>query len=180
VALVLAAAQLLDVTSAPTLRGLAPILPASARLLILGSMPGAESLRLQQYYAHPRNAFWPIICDWLGVAPSSSYSDRCQALASAGVALWDVLASCSRAGSLDSAIDLATAQPNDFAKLFAAHPDLNKVCCNGATAYRLFVRQVLPTLPTTPQCVQLPSTSPANAAVAVSEKLERWRLGLGA
>jgi double-stranded uracil-DNA glycosylase len=168
------------VTSAPALLGLPPILPVSARLLIVGSMPGAESLRLQQYYAHPRNAFWPIICDWLGVSLEAAYSDRCQALSEAGIALWDVLASCHRAGSLDSAIDLATAQPNDFQSLFAAHPQLQKVCCNGATAYRLFVRQVLPTLSTKPVCVQLPSTSPANAGVTGSEKRERWGDGLAA
>ncbi len=167
-------------TRVSPLLGLPPILPTSARLLILGSMPGAESLRLQQYYAHPRNAFWPIICDWLGISPDAPYVERCQALSAAGIALWDVLASCHRAGSLDSAIDLATAQPNDFQSLFAAHPDLQKVCCNGATAYKLFVRQVLPTLPSTPACVQLPSTSPANAGVTISRKRALWRVGLGA
>ncbi len=159
---------------APALLGLAPILPANPRLLILGSMPGAESLRLQQYYAHPRNAFWPIICDWLGVSTDASYSERCQSLSAAGIALWDVLASCHRTGSLDSAIELATAQPNDFRSLFATHPQLQKVCCNGATAYKLFVRRVLPTLSTKPECVQLPSTSPANAGMTGSKKRTLW------
>jgi hypoxanthine-DNA glycosylase len=165
----------------PALAGLPPILGSSPRVLILGSMPGAESLRMQQYYAHSRNAFWPILCDWLGLAPETPYASRCKALTAAGLALWDVLGRCHREGSLDSAIDLARAQLNDFPTLFAAHPGVQRVGCNGATAHRLFVQRAMPTLPIRShelQILKLPSTSPAHAGMRYAEKLARWREGL--
>ncbi len=113
---------------AEPLRSFAPLLPAgtqspgSARVLVLGSMPGRASLDAQQYYAHPRNAFWPIVAAHCGIDPASDYPTRVQALLDAGIVLWDVLAQCRRPGSLDSAIELADAQPNAIAELLDAHP----------------------------------------------------------
>jgi len=101
------------------LQSLAPVAHANAKVLILGSMPGAESLAQQQYYAHPRNAFWPIMASLYGFAADLPYALRLQQLTAHGVALWDVLAYCEREGSLDSAI--RNEQPNDFHRFFAAH-----------------------------------------------------------
>lgn len=162
--------------------GLAPAGAAQPRVLVLGSMPGVASLRAQRYYAHPRNAFWRIAGDCLGFDAGLSYEARLAALASAGVALWDVLAACERPGSLDSAIDRATARPNDFEAFFATRPGIVRLCFNGAAAADLYERRVLPSLPARPgeetAHFRLPSTSPAHAAMSYSDKLAAWRQGL--
>ena len=149
----------------------------TARVLVLGSMPGAASLRAQQYYAHPRNSFWPIMARIAGFDAASPYGERVHALTRAGFAVWDVLRSCVRSGSLDSAIQAGTQVPNDFASFFAEHPGIRVVCFNGAKAATLFARHVTPTLPSTLELelLQLPSTSPANAGVSRAEKLRAWR-----
>ncbi len=157
-----------------------PIAAAGARLLILGSMPGERSLAAREYYAHPQNAFWPLCAAILGFDPSAPYAERTARLTRAGIALWDVLASCERSGSLDAAIDRASARPNDFARFFAAHPGIRTVLCNGTTAHTLFVRRVLPTLrarPGSPALTvhRLPSTSPAHAGLTRTQKLATWR-----
>lgn len=153
-----------------------PIENAAARVLILGSMPGKESLRAQQYYAHPRNAFWSILGELVGATPTLVYDARAEVLKSAGIALWDVLASCTRDGSLDSAIDAASSEPNDFASFFSAHPGITRVYFNGAMAESSFRKLVLPSLAIRPLHYQrLPSTSPANAAIPYQRKLEAWR-----
>ncbi|MEJ0063757.1 MAG: DNA-deoxyinosine glycosylase [Alphaproteobacteria bacterium] len=160
-----------------------PIADPSARLLILGSMPGEASLREQQYYAHPRNLFWPIISEIMGVAPSLPYDARVQALKTRGIALWDVLESCIRISSLDSAIDRASEKPNDFRSFFRSHPDIGRVFFNGAKAEECYRRYILPSLADefpTLEYRRLPSTSPAHASLRYEEKLEIWRAGIGA
>lgn len=151
-----------------------------ARVVVLGSMPGVASLRQQQYYAHPRNAFWPIAASVFGFDAQASYQARSEALVCAGVALWDVLQACERPGSLDANIDAATIVPNDFAAFFAAHADIGRVCFNGAKAAALYRRHVLPvlTLERELQYFDLPSTSPAHAAMSQQEKLALWRHAL--
>ena len=146
-------------------------------MLILGSMPGVASLRLQQYYGHPQNAFWKIVGAVLGFDAALSYQQRTQALVRHKVALWDVLAACVREGSLDSSIDLSSIVPNDFAAFFKRHPHIRRVCFNGAAAANMYQRQVLPGLATVRPIdyVRLPSTSPAHAGMLFAAKLVRWR-----
>jgi hypoxanthine-DNA glycosylase len=126
--------------------GFPPVARHDARVLVLGSMPGAASLAAGRYYAHPRNAFWPIAGALFGFGADAPYDERLAGLTAAGVALWDVLAACERPGSLDAAIDRATARTNDFVAFFAAHPRLSAVACNGGAAHELFRRRVLPRL----------------------------------
>ena len=162
--------------ASPLCRSFAPACAADARVLVLGSMPGAASLAAAEYYAHPRNAFWPIMGALFGTGPELPYRERLQGLNAAGVALWDVIASCARAGSLDSAITPASVVANDFAQLFRDCPRIGHVFFNGAAAEAAFHRHVrgrvaLPALHFT----RLPSTSPAHAARNFAAKLEAWQ-----
>ncbi len=139
-------------------------------------MPGAASLAAAQYYAHPRNAFWPIMGALFGAGPELPYPERLQRLKDAGVALWDVIAGCERRGSLDSAITPASIEANDFAGLFRDCPHIGHVFFNGTAAETVFRRHVrgriaLPALHFT----RLPSTSPAHAARSFEAKLAAWQ-----
>ncbi|MFW2403554.1 MAG: DNA-deoxyinosine glycosylase [Gammaproteobacteria bacterium] len=147
------------------------------RVLILGSMPGIASLEQNQYYAHPRNAFWRIMGDLFGIDPGLPYAQRLRALSECEIALWDVLESCFRPGSLDSSIDNDTVRANDFATLFAGHPTIRYVFFNGGKAADVFRRRVVPGLDDGARAVvlhTLPSTSPAHAARSYEEKLTAW------
>jgi hypoxanthine-DNA glycosylase len=149
-----------------------PVADSRASVLILGSLPGAESLRRGEYYAHPRNAFWRLVGAVIGreLAPLP-YGERVAALRDAGLAVSDVIASASRRGSLDAAIrDPATA---DVEALVAQLPALSAVAFNGATAARLGRRQ-LSGLGGSIVLIDLPSSSPAFAAMPYDEKLRRW------
>ncbi|NQD37055.1 DNA-deoxyinosine glycosylase [Permianibacter sp. IMCC34836] len=146
-----------------------------ARVLILGTMPGVASLQAQQYYAHPRNAFWPIMATLLEFDVALPYPQRVAALQAGRIAVWDVLASCERPGSLDSAIARASEVPNDFPALFRQCRHLRAVACNGGTAFTLFRRHVLPVVDMTGiALLQLPSTSPAHAGKSLAAKLKAW------
>ena len=147
------------------------------RVLILGTMPGKVSLRERQYYAHPQNGFWRIIGGILGFDPASPYDARVAAVQSAGIAVWDVLKSCIRESSLDSAIDASSVVPNDFAAFLAEHPQIRRICFNGARAEALYMKHVRPRLAADPDAryLRLPSTSPANASLALSEKARAWQ-----
>jgi len=165
--------------SGPRLWSLPPVSACGARVLILGSMPGAASLAAQRYYAHPRNQFWSIVGSVTGTRPELPYTRRLAALRGSGIALWDVIASCRRHGSLDAAIDTASLTVNDFAGFFGRHPAIGSVLFNGATAEALFRRLVLPTLGArTLELVRLPSTSPAHAASSHAHKLGAWQRAL--
>jgi len=158
--------------------GFPPIENPNARVLILGSMPGIASLRAGQYYAHPRNQFWPIMGALLGHNLAElAYPERVQCLIDAGIALWDVLQSCQRPGSLDADIAPASIIANDFATFFARHPAITHVYFNGTAAERHFNQRVRPLLQTRPlHYLRLPSTSPAHAALNYPAKLDAWRV----
>jgi double-stranded uracil-DNA glycosylase len=133
---------------------------------------------MQQYYAHPQNAFWRIIAQLFGASPQLSYQRRVRLLKDHHIALWDVLAAAERPGSLDSAIVHASALTNDFASFFRAHPHIRRVFFNGRKAADLYRRFVLPDLGQQFDGVHyecLPSTSPAHAGMTFAKKLERWK-----
>ncbi len=156
-----------------------PLSRPDARVLVLGSMPGVASLQAGRYYAHPRNAFWPIMATLFGFAVDLPYAGRVERLLAAGVAVWDVLQACERAGSGDADIDPASVAVNDFAGFFAAHPQMNAVFLNGATAAAFFQRRVWPgvqALRPALTATTLPSTSPAHAGLRPADKLDRWRV----
>ncbi len=157
------------------LTSLPPVVDDRTRVLVLGSMPGQLSLVMQQYYAHPRNVFWRIMNDLLGVCARADYRLRLEGLRSAWIGLWDVLRLCERPGSLDSAIVRDSMEVNDFATFFAAHPGISRVVFNGAKAEQVFWRLVAPSLQLPVPAVRLPSTSPANAAIPYDAKLQAWR-----
>ncbi|MFY0663504.1 MAG: DNA-deoxyinosine glycosylase [Natronospirillum sp.] len=162
-------------TAAATVHSFPPIEPPQARVLILGSMPGVASLNAHQYYAHPRNAFWPIMSALFGAGPDLPYDERVAVLQAHGIAVWDVLASCERPGSLDAAITKTSMVPNNFEDFLAHHPQVRHIFFNGGTAEQSFRRQVLPKLDADRLVLQrLPSTSPAHAALSLTQKLAAW------
>jgi hypoxanthine-DNA glycosylase len=155
---------------APRLVGLGPVLARNTRLVVLGSFPGVASLAAQQYYAHPRNHFWPILSALFGInLLALPYPKRLAQVRARGVGLWDVYASCTRMGSLDSAIQ--DAQLNDLAGLRRRAPALSGVAHNGGESAR--AREVTQTLGVSVH--RLPSTSPANASWSFERKLTAWR-----
>ena len=161
--------------TSPLLQGFPPVVDDDARVLILGSFPSALSLAARQYYANPRNAFWPITGELFGFEPDAPYEMRLAALRSHGVALWDVLHRCRRAGSADSAIDPKSLVVNDFTQLFADYPGIVRVYFNGAKAAELYRRLADPADPADRvDYRRLPSTSPAHA-VSAGTKLAAWR-----
>lgn len=162
----------------PIARSFPPLARPSARVLILGSMPGEESLRRRQYYAFRQNQFWPIIGELFGIDPSLPYEERVARLVAQDVAVWDVLKRCEREGSLDGNIRPETEVPNDFKRFFREHPRLRAVFFNGAKSEHAFRRHVLPHLgerAASLRFARLPSTSPAHAGMPKAAKLAAWR-----
>ncbi len=174
----------------PSIQSFQPVAPKNAKVLILGSMPGSISLTANQYYANPQNAFWRIIAKLLGFDFSAPYTERVAALKSARIALWDVLQSCTREGSLDSRIARDTEVANNFGAFFETHKHITHVFFNGATAEACFKRHVINTIsnntnkninnfanlaPRPLHYCRLPSTSPANATLSLAEKYQAWQ-----
>jgi hypoxanthine-DNA glycosylase len=150
--------------------GFAPVVDADTRLLILGSLPGDASLKAAQYYAHPRNGFWPLIGGVLDEHLAAlSYPERLERLKARGVGLWDVIASAQRSGSLDAAIKSPEAA--DLRGLIQDLPELRAVAFNGGLAAKLG-RRILANLAGL-ALVDLPSSSPAHA-ISLSAKAEIW------
>ena len=158
--------------SAPA-AGFPPIARSDARILILGSLPGKRSLEKAQYYAHRQNAFWRIMAELFGI--EGDYACRCRQLVAHRIAVWDVLASSVRPGSMDADIRLDTAEANDFAGFLSDHVQIERICFNGRKAEQMFRKLVVPGLTgILPDLVSLPSTSPAHAALSFDNKLEIW------
>jgi hypoxanthine-DNA glycosylase len=158
--------------TSPLLRGLPPIVGDGARMLILGNMPSMMSLGARQYYANPRNGFWRIMGEILGFDGLAPYDDRVLALRAHGVAVWDVLHSCRRVGSLDSAVEPPSMVANDFGHLCHTYPTIKRVLFNGAAAEKNFGRLVC--IDRAIRCVRVPSTSPAQT-MRYEDKLRAWR-----
>lgn len=157
------------------LHGLAPLTGPAPRILILGNMPSAMSLAGGQYYGNPRNAFWPIVADIFGFDPAAAYPRRVAALISHDIAVWDVLRSCRRAGSLDAAVERDSMVPNDFGTFFGDHREIDLVVFNGAAAQANYRRLVAHT--PAAESLRLPSTSPAHT-MRFADKLSAWRAAL--
>jgi hypoxanthine-DNA glycosylase len=159
-------------------RSFPPIARENATVVILGSMPGRESLQRRQYYAHPRNAFWPIMGTLYGLT-GSGYEEKTRELAEKGVAFWDVLKACFRSGSLDANIDDSTIIVNDFQDFFNRHPKVIHIFFNGAKADAVYRKHVLPRLDSHRAdlpLTRLPSTSPAHAGMSLEQKARAWRV----
>lgn len=162
-----------------SITGFAEVAGSDARVLILGSMPGDASLQAGQYYAHPRNAFWPIMGALFGAGPERPYAERLALLRQRRIALWDVVHRCVRPGSLDARIERDSVEANDFSGLFRHAPRLRAVFFNGRAAETLYRRHVMPLHPDAGRHVAyhvLPSTSPAHAAMSRADKQARWAL----
>jgi TDG/mug DNA glycosylase family protein len=150
-------------------RGLLPATGPEPLVLILGSFPSVLSLAHGEYYGNPRNQFWAVMEELFSIPAALPYPERTLRLTQAGVALWDVVAACSRPGSADSRIRHPL--PNDITGFVRAHPSVRLIALNGSTAGRLYHR--LCEAPGVTSVI-LPSTSPANAAVTFGEKVRRW------
>ena len=151
----------------PAVNGFAPLAGPGARVLILGNAPSVLALAKQQYYGNPQNAFWRIMAGLFGCPADAPYADRCAALTANGIAVWDVLRFCRRAGSLDSAVERDSMVANDFGALFGAQPSIERVYFNGAAAEANYRRLVGVDART---YTRLPSTSPAHTLSFVAKR----------
>ncbi len=147
-----------------------PVENADSKILVLGSLPSEISLEKTEYYGNPRNAFWRIMFDIFGEEFSENYDKKCDLVLRHNIALWDVVKSAEREGSLDS--DIKNYVVNDFEEFISSHKSLEKIILNGGKSYELFSRYCKNVKI---QAVKLPSTSPANARLSYTEKLDAWR-----
>jgi hypoxanthine-DNA glycosylase len=157
--------------------GFPPVCTGADLVLVLGSFPGRASLQKNQYYAHPYNGFWPIMGELLGFDHTREYGERVGFLNRNRVALWDVLTSCSREGSLDSSIRKDSMIINEFDDFFENNRSIHTIFFNGAVAEAEFRKRVLTTKPLDKRKFvlhRLPSTSPALATLSLSQKIQAW------
>ena len=148
-----------------------PIANKDSKILILGSIPGVKSLEMQQYYAHPQNKFWKIICEIFNEEFTTNYQQRIEILEKHHIALWDVIDTCERKGSLDS--EIRNEEANKIEELLQNFPNIKAIFCNGQKSYKN-LQKILPKdfyLP----IIVLPSTSPAHASLRYEEKLLSWQ-----
>lgn len=155
---------------------LLPIVDSATRVLIVGSMPGKQSLEKQQYYGNPRNHFWPIMGELLEIAIPNDYTERIELLKNNAIGLWDTIATCEREGSLDATI--RNEQPNDFQTLFEQYPNIQLVLFNGAKAFEVFKKHIGLELLDGRAYKKMPSTSPipGKNIKTFTEKLNDWRI----
>jgi len=153
------------------IRSFDPIADTRSRVLVLGTMPGVMSLQKQQYYGHPRNAFWPVMASLCGVELPHEYDRRRAMLLDAGIALWDVCRQCEREGSLDS--NICNEEPNEIPALLRRYPGIRAIAFNGKGAEKLF-RRYFGAYADVFETLVLPSTSPAYT-LTFERKLEGWQ-----
>ncbi|WP_413460370.1 DNA-deoxyinosine glycosylase [Herbaspirillum huttiense] len=155
------------------LASFAPVVAPDTRILILGSLPGTASLAIRQYYGHPRNAFWRLVGEVIGVdLYAMDYAARLATLLQHRIGLWDVIAHARRIGSLDS--EIRDHSGNDLLTLIARLPALETIAFNGGTAGKIGIK-ALGAKAENYRVVVLPSSSPAHAALAYEDKLARWK-----
>jgi len=160
-------------TTDPLLASFAPVVARDTRILILGSLPGTASLAIRQYYGHPRNAFWRLVGEVIGVdLYAMDYAARLATLLQHRIGLWDVIAQARRIGSLDS--EIRDHSGNDLLALIARLPALETIAFNGGTAGKIGIK-ALGAKAENYRVVVLPSSSPAHAALAYEDKLARWK-----
>lgn len=147
-----------------------PIIDIHSEILILGSIPGVKSLEKQQYYAHPQNKFWKIIFELLQEDFTDDYSERIEVIRKHHIALWDVIDSCERKGSLDS--EIKNEEANQIEELLESYPNIKAIFCNGGKSYRS-LQKMLDKNYKIPVFL-LPSTSPLHT-ISFEKKLEEWR-----
>lgn len=152
------------------IKSFAPVIDANSSILILGSIPSAKSLAESEYYAHPQNAFWFIMSEIFCFDRNLKYKERLEILLKNRIALHDVIRSCERNGSLDSAIKKAKHQ--DFERFFKKYPKIEHVICNGGKSYSEFTK----VYKGDKKVYKFPSTSPAFAKMSKEAKLEAWRI----
>jgi hypoxanthine-DNA glycosylase len=160
------------------LQALPQVAASDARLLVLGSMPGAESLRRQQYYANPRNQFWRLVFASFGQTDPGTYPERVAFLLENRIALWDVLETCVREGSLDANIARGSEHPNDIPGFLRKHSGVRRIALNGGKAAQLFQSLVAPHLGPVANALEvlaMPSTSPAHTC-PFATKMARWKV----
>ena len=162
----------------PFIESFAPVIGDNPKVLILGSIPGIASLQVQQYYAHPRNNFWPIMAKLFDVEWLDDYESRIQQVKKFPVVLWDTLKACHREGSLDSAILKDQLEANDIVGLLERVKSIRLIAFNGAASEKYFKQTVAKLLTSEHQLdlIRLPSTSPAHASKNFQQKLEDWQV----
>lgn len=153
----------------PVIKSFPPVINSKSKVLILGSMPGVRSLEAGEYYAYPQNQFWKIMAKLLNYDLPLTYAQKKKMLLRSRIALWDVVASCTRKGSLDS--NIRSVKANDLDGLFKKHLNIRAIFCNGNTAFKFFKNSHC-------ECnvpvFLLPSTSPAHTKPFVW-KLDQWK-----
>ncbi len=160
-----------------TITSFMPLVGKNAKVLILGSMPGERSLAENQYYAHPRNCFWFILSQLFGFDVDADYQTRANLVTKRGISIWDVLKTCRRDGSLDSAIKPASVIVNNIDLFLCENFNIKTIFFNGAKAEELYKKHILPSISgefKKLNLIRLPSTSPAFAAMRPQEKLVEW------
>ncbi len=148
-----------------------PIIDNNSKILILGSIPGVKSLEKQQYYGHPQNKFWKIIFELLHENFTENYQERINILKKHKIALWDVIDSCERKGSLDS--EIRNEEANQIEELLEEYPNIQAIFCNGGKSYKN-LQKILEKKYKIPVFL-LPSTSPLHT-VSFEKKLEEWKV----
>lgn len=149
-----------------------PIIDEQSKILILGTMPGEESLKKGEYYANPRNQFWKLLFQIFEEDFSTHYETKKEVLKRHKIALWDTIESCEREGSLDS--NIKNEIPNLITDLLVQNPNIQHIICNGKKAYKNVLKQLKSSNFPTENIHEMPSTSPAHT-IKFEEKLNEWK-----